>query len=88
MYGILIAAVFALALVSEVLYHQLRVPREVSWRAAYPMVAFALVGGIAQARGQSGYVWSSMHAVTLFTAFLGPLAIGIRYAARSRHNRA
>lgn len=88
MYGILIAAVFALALVSEVLYHQVRVPRAVSWRVAYPMVAFALVGGIAQANGRSGYVWSSMYVVTFFTGFLGPLAIGIWYAAKSRRNRA
>lgn len=88
MYGMLIVAAFSLFIGSEVLFHQVRVPRAVSLRAAYPVLAFAIVGGIAQATKQSGYVWSSMYALVLITGFLGPLAFALWYGVKNRRNRA
>lgn len=77
MYVMLMCAVLVLFVVGEFLWHGEHVPRSITWRAGFPMAAFALIGGAAQARGESFFVYSSMYALAFITAFVGPVFFAI-----------
>lgn len=87
MYGCLIAAAIALFVTVEVLLHGAKVPRQVGLHGAYPVLACALVGGVAEADGQSPFVYSSMYALALFCGFLGPIVAALIYGWQRKLKR-
>ncbi|MGF6813175.1 hypothetical protein OKW30_008392 [Paraburkholderia sp. Clong3] len=88
MYGMLVAAVLMLGIVTEIVARGAGIQRADGFRAgAYPLITFAVVGGVTQGLGASFNVYSGMYFLAFVSAFFGPLlalASGSGRRARSK----
>ncbi|MDR8877549.1 hypothetical protein [Burkholderia multivorans] len=73
MYGMLFVDLAMLVLVVEVIRLGAGIRRAVVWRGAYPVMAFAAIGAVAEWIGAPLGGYLSMYVSGLISAFLGPL---------------
>jgi hypothetical protein len=73
MYGMLFVDLAMLVLVAETIRLGTGIRRAVVWRGAYPVIAFAAIGAVAERLGFPFMAYASMYVSGLISAFLGPL---------------